>query len=316
MTLDTPSIYGMEDQTTKPLLSSTEERAFKTCRLQHHMQYGLGFERSLPNRKLTLGINVHRGLEAYYNGGSVTDMVNAMREEANAQWAAIVANPHDAHFAEASSQFEKDFELAEQMIMHYPTWAIETGIDDGWETIGVEAVGIIEIEGAAHDLPVRLDHVQRNTRNGELRVRDFKTAKYLPNDMTGYQLSEQNGNYCIASMAIWGEIPASFSYVFLRKQAPTARSKPPYYREDIIVRSKDELQKRVADFTAISNEIAEGYTVYASPDNCCGSWKNDWKAPCLLVHAGTDATEALEMTPGFERKYAYDRYEDLTNGKN
>ena len=235
-----------------------------------------------------------------------------MEEEFTDQYKTIIANPQLRDYGEALGFFEKDTEMAYAMVAGYPEWAAEEGIDDDWETVGVEDAALIEIPGAYHDLPVRLDLVQRNVDTGELRVRDFKTARGIPKDFTGYQLSEQNGNYCLAASAIYDEMPVEFSYVFLRKVVPSGRTKPPYYHEEIIVRSAGELSFRVEEFKRVSKEIHGGYQVIAAPDNCCGSWKNDWAPPCVLVHAGMDPEEALEITPGYEKKHSNERYSDLT----
>lgn len=301
----------MNDQ-TKPLLSSSEERLFKTCRQAHYFQYVLGYGPAIANRKLRTGIVVHRGLEAYYRGGGPDDIVAEMEEEANDQWATILANPAAIDYDEAKENFDKDQVLALAMVGGYPEWVAESGIDDDWEVVSVEEGAIIEIPGAAHDLPMRLDLVQRNIRSGHLRIRDFKTARAIPKDMTPYHLSEQNGNYILGAMAIYGEMPHEFSYVFLRKIIPSGRSKPPYYKEATVYRTSGELVQRVEEFTVISNEIADGYAVYPSPENCCGSWKNDWARPCLLVHQGMEHEEALELVPGFEKREQYrERYADV-----
>lgn len=275
------------------------------------MAYGLGYSRNVAGRKLRTGIAVHRGLEAIYRGDTIEAALVVVQAELEDQYKTIIANPFLRDYGEALGFFEKDTEMALAMVAGYPAWATEEGIDDGWETVSVEESARIEIPGAYHDLPVRLDLAQRSIRTGELRVRDFKTARGIPKDFTGYQLSEQNGNYCLASLAIWEEQPVEFSYVFLRKVIPSGRTKPPYYHEEIIVRSAGELRKRVQGFIDVSTEIHEGYRPIAAPDNCCGSWKNEWATPCVMIHSGIDIEEALELSPGYEPKHANERYADL-----
>lgn len=297
--------------TDKPILSTTEEKTFKQCRLAHHFGYTLGYSKAVAGRKLRLGIGVHKGLETLYRGGDVEDALAEMEKEFNEQYHSIIENPLLRDYGEALGFFEIDTEMAYAMVEGYPEWAEETGIDKGWETIGVEEAALIEIPGAYHDLPVRFDLAQRNMRTGEIRIRDFKTAKIIPHDFTGYQLSEQNGNYSLAALAMYGELPREFSYVFLKKVVPSARTKPPYYHEKIIVRSELELEFRVEEFKRVSKEIHDGYQIISAPDNCCGSWKNDWASPCMLVHAGIDPEEALELTPGYVKKHANERYNTL-----
>lgn len=288
---------------------------FKTCRMAHHFGYVLGYKRTIMNRKLATGIVVHRGLEHVYRGDDSAGIEAAMDEEFSSQWSAIADNQGAEGYGEAVVTFEKDSALAKAMVFGYPDWAKETGIDDDWDVIGIEESIRVTIPGATHDLPMRLDLTQRNKRNGRIRVRDFKTCKSFPLDMDGYRLGTQNGNYSLGIMAKYNERPTEFSYVFLRKMAPSTnpRSKPPYYEEKIITRTRGELEFRAKEFIRISNEITSGYELYASPDNCCGSWKNDWKSPCLLVHEGLDPEEALISIPGYHKADTYkERYEEMT----
>jgi hypothetical protein len=157
-----------------------------------------------------------------------------------------------------------------------------------------------------------MDLVQRSKKTGRLRVVDFKTARSIPIDMTGYFMAEQNGNYQLACMAVWGERPTELAYRFARKIVPSKRTKPPYFAEKVIHLTKEELRQRVEIFRTVSEERFDPErAIYPQPENCCGSWKNDWRRPCMLVHAGVDPKTALEESPGYVLADAYQRYDDL-----
>lgn len=315
MNREGPDIRSISE-VTDTKFSSSEERAFKTCRLAHHFRYDLGYKRVIPNRKLSVGSLVHRGLEARYKG---QDFMAITEASADQYWQRILAGNADMPgYTEALTNFEKDKELVLAMVKGYDTWAEETGVDDPYETIDVEQSYFVRIPGLPAGIPVRMDLVQRDKRDGSLRVVDFKTARYVPKDFTKFQLAEQNGNYQLAALAIYNERPTELGYRFLRKIIPSGRSKGPYFHEEPILLTKAELNYRVDTLRKIQAERFDpDKEVYAQPDNCCGSWKNDWRNPCMLVHSGYDPEDALEASPGYEKQEdVYDRYDDLEETDN
>lgn len=299
---------------TKPRFSASEERLFKQCRLAHHMQYDLGFTRVIPGRRLAVGILFHDALATLYlSEFDLQAALDRLNSECDRRWDAILqANPNMSGYAESLLTAEKDRDLLIEMVRGYFAWRNDTGIDEGYDTVEVEVSHLIEIPGAVADIPIRMDLVQRKRSSGRLRIVDFKTARSIPSDMTGYQLAEQNGNYQLACLALFGERPTEMAYRFARKIIPSAKSKPPYFAERILRLTPEELRYRLEEFKTVSAERFDpSRAIYPEPDNCCGSWRNDWAAPCKLVHMGYDPSDALEASPGFARADAYERYADL-----
>lgn len=296
-----------------PRFSASEERAFKTCRLAHYFEYELGYRLKLPNRKLSNGIIFHLGVGAHYEGHSDAEVRRLIEDESDKRWAEInAANAEMPNYAEALATFQKDREMLLVMVQGYIDWIHQTGLDDQYETVETEVAHEVVIPGAVATIPVRMDLVQRNKVSGRLRLVDFKTARSIPNDLTGYMMSEQNGNYQLATLAVFNELPTEMAYRFARKIIPSGRTKPPYFAERRIHLTKKELLKRIEIFKAVSaDRFDPNREIYPQPDNCCGSWKHDWQKPCLRVHGGADPLTALQDSPGYEPSDAYARYHDL-----
>ena len=293
-----------------PRMSSSEETSFKTCRLAHHFQYVLGWQPKKTNSKLSTGIAFHEVMEVLYQGGSEADMRQRLAEWEEARWAELVAVGEQEDIVERA-MFGQQSELVLAMVDNYLDWLEETGADEEYETVSVEEKLLVEVPGAATLMPCKLDLLQRSKVTGRLRIVDFKTRDKFYTDTTAYQLAEQNGNYMLAVFAVYGEWPAEMVYREVRKQANTPRSKPPFVREIPVVVTKDEALYRAAEYARVSHEVADpNHLVYANPASCCGSWKNDYRDPCLKVHQGMDPLAALEASDKFAPKDAYQRYKE------
>ena len=293
-----------------PRMSSSEETSFKTCRLAHHFQYVLGYQPVKTNHRLAQGIGFHEVMEVLYLGGSPEDMRERFEEWKANRWAEYEANGESEDIL-AKGSFGAEVELVWAMVENYLDWLDETGADDEWETVSAEEKAYIEVPGAATVMPIKLDLLQRHKETRRLRIVDFKTRDKFYTDTTAYQLAEQNGNYMLGIFALYGEWPTEMVYREVRKQAKTARSKPPYVREISVVVTKDEALYRAAEYARVSHEVADpDHLVYANPASCCGSWKNDWRDPCMKVHQGMTPLEALEASAKFAPKDAYARYQD------
>lgn len=294
-----------------PRMSSSEEVSFKTCRLAHHFQYVLGWQPKKTNSNLSTGIGFHEVMEVLYLRGEETmeERFEKWKAERYEEFASLGLTDADALLAEV--EFDQQQKLVWAMVENYIEWLEETGADDDYETVSVEEKLYVELEGAATVMPMKMDLLQRNKRTGRLRMVDFKTRKTFFTDTTAYQLAEQNGNYTLGVFAAYGEWPTSMVYREVRKQANTARSKPPYVREIEVVLTIDEAMHRAAEYVKVSREVADpDHLVYANPGSCCGSWKNDWQDPCIKVHQGMTPLEALEASDKYAPKDAYARYEE------
>lgn len=296
-----------------PKLSSSEEVAFKNCRLAHLFRYGFRYGPKVTNRKLSVGIGFHNAMEVKYLGGDLAAQHQAIDDWAEKRIAELAASAD--YSAKDWAEWQGDVALLHEMVDGYTEWAEAAKLDDGYTVVDVEQKHLVNIPGAATVLPIKLDLVQRSERTGRLRIVDFKTAASFSTDTTGFQLSEQNGNYQIGITAVYGERPTELAYRQARKMAPKTnpRSKPPYFREIPVVLTRDEMVERMNEYVAISKLVTDPErTIYANPGSCCGSWKNDWQAPCLKVHGGMDPLEALETSNKYEPQDPNARYNEET----
>lgn len=293
--------------TEAPRFSSSEEVLFKTCRLAHHFKHDLGYAPRVTNRKLSVGIAAHAGVEAYYLG---EDWGAALAKHSEERWQELTeAGLTDR--AEVRTDFIKDRDLASAMVKGYIEWTAEEGLDDDWDVVSVEEQAYVELPYAPCLLPIKLDLLQRHKVTGLLRIVDLKTRKTLTNDLTGYQLAEQTGNYALGILALYGEAPTSVVYREARKIIPSGRSKPPYFQEVAVVITHAELMARYDDYIATAKERFDpDRSIVRNPSACCGSWKNDWQTPCLKVAAGMSPIEALETSTGYASHDPYERYKE------
>jgi len=293
----------------KPIFSTSEELAFKTCKLAHYFEYGLGYRPAVTNRKLALGISVHLGLEAHYKGES---FLKALTDYETERWEEIKAAGNTD--SKTREDFVKDSALALAMVRGYIGWIVETGLDDAYETVAVEDHHYVEVPGAPCVLPIKVDLLQRHKQTERLRVVDFKTAASFSSDTTKFQLAEQNGNYQLGIFAVYDERPTEMVYRELRKIVPSARSKPPYFRETRVRLTAAEMKRRAEEYVSTARDRFDAdrqrlpLCPVANPSACCGSWKNDWQDPCLKVHTGMSPLEALEASPRYQPKDPYERY--------
>lgn len=291
-----------------PRMSSSEETTFKTCRLAHHFRYDLGWGPIITNSKLSTGTGVHECLEAYYTDQPWALALDAWAAE---RWDELVEGHggEDSVPAEARLEFIKAKELIEIMVEGYIDWAEAEGLDDGWEVVEVEEKHYIDV-GAATILPMKFDLLLRHTASGRLRLVDFKTrASFSSDPYTGYQVAEQTLNYAMGVFAMHGQVP-EVEYRELRKVSQKGNSKPPFYRSVILTVTQDEVLTRVEEYKRIAaDRVDPDRSIYSNPSACCGSWKNDWAAPCRLVHQGFLPEEALEMSRSkYKPGDAYERY--------
>ena len=293
-----------------PVMSSSEETALKNCPLAHHFAYDLRYKPIVTGQKLSVGIGYHEGLEAYYRGGSLDDMLAAVDAWAEERWQEFVSAGIDDQTA-ARLQWSVDRDLVRAMVTGYPDWVTEEGLDDGYRVEAVEESWYIEVPGADTILPVKLDLLLRNERTGKLLVVDHKTRAQFYSDLTSYQLAEQNGNYQLAVFAQYDERPDALAYREARKIVPSGRTKPPYYREVRVLLTPEEMLYRVEEYQKMAALKANpDRPIYANPGSCCGSWKAEWKAACLLVHQGYSPEEAVKLAGKYEQRDPYERYDE------
>lgn len=291
--------------------STSEEQSFVNCRLAHLFRYSLGYGPKVTNNKLSLGTIFHRGFEAIYKEFPMAEVMARVEDAIEERKTEIARAYPKGVPADVSMQFIKDSELVRNMVKDYVPWAKEERLDEGYVTVAVEEPLTVQFPGAPVPFKGKLDLLQRNVHTERLRVVDAKTRSSFTTDTTAYILSEQNGNYQLAVLATYGERPTELEYREARKMNPVTNptSKPPYFRAISIRLTKEEIIQRAADFATVCREARDPErTIYANPGACCGSWKNDWREPCMKVKRGMTPQEALEESPMFEPRDPYEQY--------
>ena len=255
-------------QDVSDYFSTSEEQAFVNCRLAHHFRYMLGYGPKVTNAKLSLGTIFHIGFEYIYKEYTMEDVL-AKVDEAIAERKAEISKAYPKGVpGDVVMEFQKNSELVRHMVKDYRDWAQETGVDDGYVTVSVEEPLTVQFPGAPVPFKGKLDLLQRSERTGRLRVVDAKTRSSFTQDTTSYILSEQNGNYQLAVMAVYGERPTELAYREARKMNPVTnpRSKPPYFREIPIRLLKEEMKQRAKDFAQVCTIAKDpDHDIYANP---------------------------------------------------
>lgn len=297
--------------TSAEYFSTSEEQAWVNCRLGHEFRYGCGYGALVTNSKLSLGTIFHIGHEYIYNEHPMDEVMGAVADAIEKRRTELETGYPKGVPADLTVEFIKDSALVTAMVAEYPAWLKATGVDVGFETISVEEALVVKFPNTDILFRGKLDLLQRNTTTGRLRIVDAKTCKHFTTDTTKYTLSEQNGNYQLAVMAVYGERPTEMEYREARKMsaATNPRSKPPYYQAVPIRLTKEEMKRRAMTYAINANAAKDpDRDIYPNPSACCGSWKNDWKQPCSAWHQGNTPLEALEQSSMFAPRDPNERY--------
>ena len=240
-----------------------------------------------------LGTLVHAGLETFYAGGDVAQLLEGARMSAPDDWAPEKVQKHLS-----------SVEMAEIMISGYVEWLEESGADQYLELVSAEQKVTIDL---TEDIGMmgRIDQVVRDTSTGALRFIDFKTVQNLTDIPKNAPRDEQFMHYSILLSGVDGlEKVDGGIWRMLRKVKRTARSNPPFYGEHSIKFNKHQLEaykdrvtRIITEITSmeemLDNGVAPKYIAIPTPSPTC-DWKCEFKEVCPMFDNGDRVEDYID----------------------
>lgn len=296
------------------LISNSEVQTFKQCR----RKWWLAWFRGMTPRKREVrgiartGTRLHIALDAYYRDGMDVVTSWAALTEAQAQDRATLEAQEQVPFSSALGDLLKDFDLESAMLEGYFEWLAETGEDSAIEVIATETYVEAEFLEGNHEIaPVkligRLDLRVRDRRSGKRAFMDHKSVQAfkapvllgLDEQLLHYRLleflnTETADDRCDAAY-----------YNMLRRVRRGPRSKPPYFKREIVEHNRHELdsyQNRLAavvtDIQRVELDMREQpviaqHLAYPTPSRDC-TWKCPFLKVCRMFDDGSRVESALE----------------------
>jgi hypothetical protein len=294
-----------------PPLTHSEMTRWQACTRGWWLTYYRQLRRrhelpSLPN----IGNLVHDGLEAYYRGEleRPADLVRARADKT------IAEHPD---FAE---QIEKDAEMATIMLDGYIEEVIVTGMDAGFEIVGVEQA--VEMPVGPFKLRGKIDARLRRLIDGALLQLEHKTVANLTDIPKYAQSAPQFLTYDLLAMMLALETGDENIHTdgvllnMLRRVKRTARAKPPFYGRHEVRHNLDELRSHYRHVVALGKEMQTARDKLSSGmshhDVCPPNVNRDhsWQCPCREITAMFDDGSDVEAFIGdfFEPHDPWARY--------
>ena len=290
------------------VVSNSSIQTWKDCRRKYWLSY---MRRLRPKQEkksgpLALGSRVHSALETYY-GELLENPALTDRDRLMEIWADLVKD--DRLVLEAEGQFTDDFdneaELGRIMLEGYYDWVEEEGIDSRYEIIGLEDT----LEYPFHDGQVRvvgkLDQRVRDTVDGTLLVRDFKTSANFADLMKTLEMNEQFLLYMTLEHLLKGEGDRVSGAIVtaLKKVKRTANARPPFYTNERVDHNVFTLRSFYKHLVGVSSDILNAWrdvedgadphiVMYPHPTRDC-SWKCPFAAGCSMFDNGGAAEQWL-----------------------
>ena len=261
---------------------NSETSIWRQCKLKWLLSYFLGYLNDSINKHFWLGGLVHLALSEWYLG-KITDPAHFfwwLGSTSIAQERGFEISIDGERFETGYlNELEKYLVLGQAMLEGYVEWAKKENCD--FDVIDSELAYFLEQDGFT--FVARFDLLTENSEG--IRVDDFKTASDFRAEKTVDQ-DQQFRRYPWLVSEVhpeWANSVAGSKWVALRKMAPSARSKPPYFKRQTIDLSPTELHQvglelfaEVTDMLFVEERLNEGVDprchIYPSPSVDC-SWK-------------------------------------------
>jgi hypothetical protein len=179
---------------------------------------GMNLRPVRPPRPFVLGEAFHAGVQHYYQGQGWEKWARDVFVKALTRYTALGGVLDQ----EIEREWTEDLELCLGMLNHYVQWA--TGLDHEWE--------VIDMEHAFHDIPIpgidpaqavldgRIDGVLIHKPTGSLWLREYKTARSIPEEQRKIEKDLQARVYCYVVSQMMGKTVAGIEYRFAQKSVP------------------------------------------------------------------------------------------------
>lgn len=295
-------------------LTNSEMSTWRRCERKWYWESyrGLRKREVLPaGTPLAIGSRVHVALAAFYSGGSATDAL-----------AESIARDL-ATFPEHEAQILKDQDLCSAMIEGYLEWLEETGVDADLRVIAAETKLEVPITFGVTLLSKLDARVERHRAGTPTRMAlEFKTVGDLTSSLPTLALDTQLlTEHLVEFLHLRergqeGDRAQGVLYRMLRKVKRTDRAKPPFYSEEEVPHSVEELRNHWRHVVAYAGQIQAararldaGETHHSvtppSPQSSC-SWYCPLLGACKLANAGADVEGYL--SDHFEVRDPLERY--------
>ena len=285
------------------LVRNSETSVWRDCKLKWFLTFRLGFLSNRINKNFWLGTLVHYVLHDFYLG-LTPDPAHLFWEMGTES----IEQERSSNISTTGQDFDYDemedlhdyLQLGVIMLEGYQEWDAS---HRDFDVIDSELSYYVDMTDAA-DRPFtfvcRIDLLAENSEG--IRAVDFKTAK----DFRDLRRIDQDNQFRRYPMAVrlahpaWAEEVAGSTWIGLRKIAPSARSKPPYFGSfpiDLTNREYEhvelELRAEVSEIQAVEARLDAGEDhrrfIYPNPTFDC-SWKCEYfrNGLCQAWRSGLD----------------------------
>lgn len=303
-------------------LTNSEMKTWRRCQRKWKWEYYDGWIKRAQEpagTPLAIGSRVHSALSAHYAGGDAVAALDAG-----------VAEDLEKHPL-YERQIRGDADLCHAMVSGYVDWLAETGVDAGLVVVAPETrVEVPLIDGVT--LLAKLDaRVQRESGYigpagpGARLALEFKTVGNLVSPIHTLQIDTQLlTEHLVEFLALKDAGQDSgraqgVLYRMLRKVKRTASAKPPFFAEEEVPHSVDELRNHwmhvvayAQDILAARSRLDAGESYHSvtppSPQESC-SWYCPLLQACKLATAEADVDGYL--SEHFEIRDPLERYEGI-----
>lgn len=304
-------------------LRNSESEVWRDCKLKWYLSYYLGFLSDTTIANFWLGNFVHYCLSEWYLGRckNPAQLFWMISEEwlNQRRGFSISIDGEELEFDDLA-EIEEYQMLGVEMLEGYVEWA-ET--HDDFDVLDSELAYYIPLtdhNGREFTFVCRIDLLSENSEG--IWVRDFKTAKDLRDSETVHTYMQfRRYPWAIAKAhPDWAEDVKGSVWVALRKMSPATnpRSKPPYYDNQEIDLTPNEIEQVEFELLAEATEILEAefllndgvkprHLIYPTPTFDC-KWKCQFykNGLCLNWRQGLDVTAAGEL----HGSWGNDHYEE------
>jgi len=296
------------------LVSNSEIQTFKQCR----RKWWLAWYRGLTPRKKAVqsiaqtGTRLHKALDAFYAQAMDAKAAWEALTAAQAADRAILESQEAVPFSNALSDLLKDFNLESVMLEGYIEWLAETGEDSSLKVVSTETYIEAEFLDGNDDIPPvkligRIDLRVQDMRSGRRAIMDHKSVQAFKHPLL-LGLDEQLLHYRLLEHLNTDSADTRCDaayYNMLRRVKRGPRSKPPYYKREIVEHSQRELESYmnrlagvITDIQQVESALREEPALaaglaYPNPSRDC-TWKCPFLKVCRMFDDGSRVEAALE----------------------
>ena len=203
------------------VITQSEIRAFKSCRLKHHLQYNELLASKKPPGYLRFGTAIHAGLEAFHKGEDYSLAECAFGDSYTEAVMKLEANPDVELWEEDRQEIEQEKQLGWAMLKRYVDF---NASQEPLKVVSLEQKFTVNLRTpSGHKSPVKLsgkiDGIIKDI-HGNLFLLEHKTAASIDNKyIAKLDLDDQVNTYLWAALELGYDVKGVF-YNVLAKWIP------------------------------------------------------------------------------------------------